>query len=384
MRILHVNSMLSGGGTDERSVRVAWGVMQRGHTTWMAGPDRREFSKVVRDLGIPFCPISITGWLKVPFIFGLARILRRERIQIVHARHGRDYWPTILAARLSGVRAKVVLSRHLAKSPSSWFSRRFLLQNCDAMVAVSEFTARVMREGVFEPGAENPERRFRPPMRGDFNRIRVVYGGIDTDEFRPSDASAQRAEWKLEPGHYVFGVAGSYALPRGKGQREFLEAAARIHTEVPHARFLIIGRGNLENILRADIERLGLTGKAWLPAYSHDMPKVMNALDCLVHPQVGTEALGSVVPEAHACGKPVIASDLDGIAEGFRFAGYGQLVSPGSVGELADAMKTWARRPALDMPARWELHARVAAAFSLPVAAKNLCDVYDDIMRRPG
>ena len=54
-------------------------------------------------------------------------LIRRERIQIVHGHHGRDLWPTVLAARLSGVRPKVVLTRHLAKSPSSWFSRRFLL-----------------------------------------------------------------------------------------------------------------------------------------------------------------------------------------------------------------------------------------------------------------
>jgi glycosyltransferase involved in cell wall biosynthesis len=37
----------------------------------------------------------------------------------------------------------------------------------------------------------------------------------------------------------------------------------------------------------------------------------MNAIDCLVHPQIGTEALPGVVAEAHACGKPVITTHLD-------------------------------------------------------------------------
>jgi len=42
----------------------------------------------------------------------------------------------------------VVLTRHMAKSPSTWFSRRFVLGQCDALIAVSDFVARVLREGV--------------------------------------------------------------------------------------------------------------------------------------------------------------------------------------------------------------------------------------------
>ncbi len=71
----------------------------------------------------------------------------------------------------------------------------------------------------------------------------------------------------------------------------------------------------------------------------------MNAIDCLVHPQIGTEAFGLVVLEAFACGKPVIASALDGIPEAFAVANFGQLVKPESVEELAGAMLTWAQRP---------------------------------------
>ena len=107
----------------------------------------------------------------------------------------------------------------------------------------------------------------------------------------------------------------------------------------------------------------------------------MNAIDCLVHPQVGTEALGLVVCEAHACGKPVIASALDGIPEAFAAAGYGQLIEPESVEALATAMKTWACRPPLDLPARLELHARVAGRFSLPRASRDLADFYQSLMQ---
>jgi glycosyltransferase involved in cell wall biosynthesis len=378
--VVHLNSMLSGGGTDGQCVKLAHGLRSLGHPVWLAGPDGREFTRVARELDVPFHATPDEGPLKLRFIRSAADLIRRERIQIVHGHHGRDLWPTVLAARLSGRRPLVVLTRHLAKSPSSWFSRRFLLGQSDALIAVSEFVAKVLCEGVYEPASPEPERRARPRMHGDSSKIHVIHGGIDTDRFRPLDAHEQRVQWGLTPEHFVFGVVGAYPLPRGKGQREFLEAAARISAQLPHARFLLIGRGDMGSILRADIERLKLVGKAWMTAYCQDMVAAMNALDCLVHPQVGTEAFPGVVLEAFACGKPVIASALDGIPEGFAIGGCGRLEPPEDVPALASAMLGQAKQPALTEAQRLALHERVAAEHSLPAWARKVSALYEKLV----
>jgi glycosyltransferase involved in cell wall biosynthesis len=382
IKVAHLNSMLSGGGTDDQCVKLAAGLRELGHHVWLAGPDGREFSRIVRELGVPFHVTPPEGPLKLRFIASAARLIRRENIQIVHGHHGRDLWPTIMAARLSGRRPLIVLTRHMAKSPSSWASRKFLLGQCDAMIAVSEFVARVLREGVYEPDSPEPERRSRPPLLGDYSKIHVIHGGIDTERFRPADARAQRKAWGLADADYAFAVVGGYNLPRGKGQREFLKAAAQIHRETPNARFLIVGRGNLESALRADIAELGLAGKAWLTPYCHDMPAAMNAVDCLVHPQVGTEAFPGVVLEAFACGRPVIASALDGIPEGFAIGGKGRLVTPEDIGELAQALAAQARQPRLAESERAELHRRVESGHSLRAAAAKVEAFYRGLLRR--
>jgi glycosyltransferase involved in cell wall biosynthesis len=373
--------MLTGGGTDDRSVRIAHALSKLGHKIWLAGPAGREFSKVAQQLGVSFHPLPV-GPLKLPLIAKTARFIHSERIEIIHARHGRDYWPAILAARLSGAGPKIVLSRHLAKSPGSWVSRRFLLGRCDALVAVSDFVAKVLREGDADPESDNPERHYRPPMLGDHSKIHAVYGGFDMERFKPMEAAAQRREWGLEDQHYAFGVVGGYALPRGKGQPEFLRAAAMIRERVPDARFLIVGRGNMKEMLEAQIEQSGLRGVARLTSYCNDMAAGMNALDCLVLPQVGTEAIPGVVIEAHACGKPVIGSDLDGIPEAFSVAGYGELVRRGSIEELGEAMAQWARKPRLGINERWKLHRLVAERFSLERAARDLAELYASLMEK--
>jgi len=381
-KVLHLNSLLTGGGTDDQCLKLACGLCQLGQPALLAGPDGREMSKAVREFGVPFRPTPPEGPLKCRLIASAAKLIRREGISIIHGHHGRDLWPTILAARLSGRRPKVVLTRHLAKSPSSWFSRRFLLGQCDALIAVSNFVATVLREGVYEPESPTLERRSRPPLNGDCSRIEVIHGGIDTDRFRPFESAAQRQEWGLRPEHFAFGVVGGYDLPRGKGQREFLLAAARVHQQLPQSRFLIVGRGNLEEVLNADIARLGLSGKAWLTPYCRDMPAAMNALDCLVHPQVGTEAFPGVVLEAFACGKRVIASALDGIPEAFAAGGKGCLVKPESVEELAAALVQWGGQPPPSPAQRAEMHEQVARAFSLLVLARRVNALYAGLMRK--
>jgi glycosyltransferase involved in cell wall biosynthesis len=379
LRILHLNSMLTGGGTDDQCVKLAAGLHQIGQKVWLAGPSGRDFEPVVKRSGVPFFDTGANAG-KLSFILRVARFIRDEKIQIVHGHHGRDIWPTIFAARLAGTRPKIVLTRHMAKSPSSWASRNFLLSQCDALIAVSEFVAKVLRKGVYEPNAIEAERRARPPLRGDYGKIHVIYGGIDTARFQPGQDQAMRSELGLQPSNYALAVAGGYDLPRGKGQREFLEAAARIHQEAPMARFLIIGRGNMENILKADIERLGLQQKAWLTGQKRDMPRIMNAIDCLVHPQIGTEALGLVVCEAHACGKPVVASSLDGIPEAFAAGAWGKLVPQEDVNALAHAMLEQIRSPRLDDAQKTAMHERVERFFSLSRQPEMVLRLYHRLL----
>jgi glycosyltransferase involved in cell wall biosynthesis len=109
------------------------------------------------------------------------------------------------------------------------------------------------------------------------------------------------------------------------------------------------------------------------------MPVVMNAIDCLVHPQIGTEAMGLVVMEAHACGRPVVASSLDGIPEAFGFGGLGELVPPEDVEALASAMRRIAqgRRPSEEE--RHRIHDRVAERMSLGRYVGDMMALYREI-----
>jgi len=105
----------------------------------------------------------------------------------------------------------------------------------------------------------------------------------------------------------------------------------------------------MDALLRDDIRHLGLEDRARLVGQQPDPKSLHHALDCLVHPQIATEAFPSVVLEAHACGRPVLASELDGIPEAWAIGKLGQLVRPGDANDLAHAMISASENQALSL-----------------------------------
>ena len=377
-RVMMLNSRLRGGGTDNQSLALAQGLIQQGWEVEVAGPDSAPLSMTAPALSpLPkFRPLQIVA---------LAGLLRRSRARIVHAHHGDDYWTALLASRLVQPRPLVVFSRHLAKSPRSPLSRKHLFANADAVIAVSGFVGRVLLNGDRDPASPVAERHHRPSSRLDPRRLHVIHTGIDTQLFCPRDRAftdSARRSLGLDPGDTVFGVVGGFDLPVGKGQRVFVRAARDVVRRLPKSKFLLAGTGSLAATLEQDIRHHGLEDRVLLIGHRPDAVSLHHALDILVHPQIATEAFPSVVLEAHACGRPVIASRLDGIPEAWAIGGLGHLVPTGDAAELAATMIGQADHPAPSEPERAAAHARVEAEASLPVQARRVADLYRRLMAR--
>lgn len=377
-RVVMLNSRLRGGGTDTQCLALAHGLCAQGWEVQMAGPEAANLSSKAPSLqSLPkFRPLQVLG---------LAGILRRSRARIVHAHHGDDYWTALLAARLVQPKPLVVFSRHLAKSPRSPLSRKHLFARADAVIAVSRFVAEVLTRGHRDPASPVAERHHRPPCRIDPRKLHVIHTGIDTKVLRPRDRAfteAARRTLGLAAGETVFGVVGGFDLPVGKGQRVFLRAARDVVRRLPKSKFLLAGTGTMADVLAEDIRHHGLAGRALLIGHHADPVALHHALDILVHPQIATEAFPSVVLEAHACGRPVIASRLDGIPEAWGLAGLGHLVPANDPGELAATMIGQAEHPALTEPERATAHACVEKEASLPVQARQVADLYRRLMAK--
>lgn len=361
MRILQLNTLFSGGGTDNQTLELAASLRDRGHEVCLAIPAQSRWETLARSSGVEILPLEAAGVLKSALVRKIGAFLRQERVQILHAHQGRDYWPAIAAARCARVGTRVVVSRHLMTRPR-FFSRCFLLSMAD-VVAVSRAAERVLRR----------------ELRGPKSRLHQIYGGIDITRFeveRSPVAHTLRARlgWPAEA--VGFGIVGAFNHPRGKGQLEFLAAASQLRAAFPLARFAVIGSGTMESMLRHEIATRGLEAIAAILPFTEDIPLIMNALDVLVHPAVGTEALGLVIWEAMASGRAVIASRLDGIPEAFLEKMHGLLVPPGDATALAEAMRFLLENP--ELRRHWGLAGRdfVTQKFSRATLAQRMEALY--------
>ena len=324
LRILQANSLFQGGGADNQTIDLCCGLRGLGDDVMLAVPEGCRLLPLVQEGSLRIETFPPKSWLKLAMIRRLIQIIRAWRPHVLHVHQGRDYWPAILAARLAFRGTRVVVTRHLLTRPRA--ASRWMLLRFAHVVTVSKAVLEVQQR----------------ELRGSASRLHQIYGGIDTAKFQPGRSEAARNFRRAqgwEEKHIVFGVVGACNLPRGKGQLEFVEAAVQLRPEFPDARYAVVGDGTMKPLLRERVAALGMDDIVRLVPFTHDMVTVLGALDVLTHPAVGTEALGLVLWEALASGKPVVASRLHGIPEAFREGEHGFLVPPGDARALAEAMK---------------------------------------------
>jgi teichuronic acid biosynthesis glycosyltransferase TuaC len=145
-------------------------------------------------------------------------------------------------------------------------------------------------------------------------KIQVIANGVDTARFHPLDAKSARKQLGLPEGGPIAVSVGS--LIESKGHHLLIASVAKLAAQFPKLRLYVIGEG----VYRANLEELvrekQLQNKVFLPGNrpNEELPLWFSAADlsCLMSSREGWP---NVVPEALACGTPVLATRAGGIPE---------------------------------------------------------------------
>ncbi len=311
-----------------------------------------------------FNPLLLLGYLcnVLAVSWRLARFIRRERIDLLHANSNNAHLYGGLAARWAGIPC-VWHCRDLVEL--GWLGT-WMMAWATAVIAISE----AVKLHLCQYGAEA--------------KIVTVHNGLDGAAFQKgTDDLAVRREWRILDDEFLVGMAGQ--LVPWKNHALFLKAAGRIASVIPEARFLIAGANlfdhdpDYEARLRTLAEEEGLDGRLIFTGYRADMGSVLASLDLLIHP-AAKEPLGRVILEAMSLGKPVIAIDSCGPAEIIHSGLDGFLVPPGDDGEMAEkAIALWRDR---DQAARIGAAARerIRRDFSISQSAEKIEPVYESVL----
>jgi glycosyltransferase involved in cell wall biosynthesis len=166
-------------------------------------------------------------------------------------------------------------------------------------------------------------------------KIRLIPSGVDPDRSSPGSGESFRRELGLAEGQPLVGAVGH--LADHKGHRYFIEAMPRIAESFPDARFVLVGDGELMEPLKRKAADLGLGEHLVFTGFRRDVDPIMDALDVFVMPS-HMEGLGTIVMDALAARKAVVAAEAGGIPEIVEDGANGLLVPPKTVAPLADAV----------------------------------------------
>lgn len=165
------------------------------------------------------------------------------------------------------------------------------------------------------------------------HKVRVVPNGVDIERFQPRPRSESlRRELGLPPTAPVAGIVA--ALRPEKNHELFLRVAARVRSQVPEARFLIVGDGIERTKLEHLSRELNLTDRVLFLGTRPDIADLLAQMD--VHVLTSRmEANPVSILEAMACGKPAVAPAVGSIPETVVDGVTGLLAPPGNEAALA-------------------------------------------------
>jgi Glycosyltransferase len=149
--------------------------------------------------------------------------------------------------------------------------------------------------------------------RGVICDVAVVPNGVATRTIRKSERERFRATHGIGTDEYVIAVLGRIEF-RQKAQDLAVQTIASFRRELFDCRFLFVGSGPDEQQLRKMIANLDLARIAHVLPWSDDPAEVYAGIDMLLIPS-RFEGVPLVMLEAMSCGLPVVASNVDGMAE---------------------------------------------------------------------
>lgn len=303
-------------------------------------------------------------------IASAVRLIRQQEIDIVQSHNAKAHIYGGMAARI----ARVPSVYHLHGVPKPSITRDGLVSLLSVMIparrtiACSSYVANAFR------AVWRTSRQVAPIRNGVMSGTPVSNGtGVTVrQEFGiPSEAPL---------------VVMPTRLQRWKGVHVFLDAAADVIEKCREARFMVVG-GALFGLgerytddLRRQVDRLGLGRAVAFTGYRADVSRFFDAADVVVHSSIDPDPFPTVLLEAMAWGKPVIASDLGGPREIVVDGVTGYLVPPGRAELQSQAIMRLIATPGLRLQMGKAGSARFLAEFQATRMTAELEALYEDVM----
>ncbi len=368
LRILYVLPVGERGGLEVVLLQILKSLDRSAFGPGVAVLEDGPFIAELRETGTPTWVIESGRVRNVPraaaTIMRLTRLVTEEGIDVVHTMNAKAHLYGGSAAAVCGL--PCVYHLHGVPRPSltrdGVVSALSVALPAARTVACSQFVADGFHEAWHSRRA-----------------VRVVRNGLIAPTLTPSPGQL-RAELRIPDGATLIVMVAR--LQRWKGVHVFIEAAAQVARLRSDVHFLVVGGAlfGLEETygldLRSRVATLGLDGTVVFTGHRIDVDRFFAAADVIVHASIEPDPFPTVLLEAMAAGKPVVASDLGGPREIVIEGETGYLVPPDCADRLAESILSLIENPDLRLRMGRAGAARFGAHFGAGRMAGELQAMY--------
>lgn len=355
---IQIDTARSWRGGQNQVLLTATGLRARGHrVVVVAHPDGELRKRLPADMEVVL--LAPRNEVDLPAAWHLSRLFRGVQPDVVHAHdpHGVAVAATALSIASPPRRPALVAARRVDFHLKGNSFSRWKYRQVDRFVTASE----AIRLLLIEDGVPA-------------DRTVTVHEGIDVDRVVGVESVSVREQYWFPPHSLIVGNIA--ALVPHKGQKHLIDAAAIVVREMPEARFLVLGEGELRASLEQQIKHLHLSQHVVLAGFRADVLAVLKGLDLFVMSSV-TEGLGTSLLDAMAASRAIVATRAGGIPEVVVDGETGLLVPPRDPRALAQAILDLLR----DEPKRRRFadagFARVRQRFSVDRMIEETLRVYE-------
>ncbi len=328
LNILHLYSDENWTGPAESVLNLLKELSKRGHKAFFAGVTKRrgKFLPKIREAGIPVIENLNLDKKSHPLdyfknLINLSRILKKERIDIIHTHFRYDH---ILASFIKR-RTLLIRTLHRADLEKVNFQERFMLRHKTGHIIT---ISKAIKEKVIRNLGIEPE------------RISTVYGAVDSNKFNPQISGNKiREEFKIDKDAPAVGMIAP--LQPYRKHLHLLRTIPQVRKEFPKVKFLLIGSiGSYQKVLKEEIEKLRISDSVIFIGYRDgDYSQVLALLDMEVFLVPGSDGSCRAVLEALAMAKPVVSAKVGPIPEIMKNGREGILINnPDAIDSLARAI----------------------------------------------
>ncbi|MEK6775501.1 MAG: glycosyltransferase family 4 protein [bacterium] len=381
IRVLHVHTLPVVSGSGINTYLTMKGMPGERFETALACAPGGRLNEIVREAGMDVHEVRnlvqpIHPLKDILALFEIIRIIRREKIDIVHTHNSKAGFLGRLAGKLAGTPVVIHTVHGFAFHQSEPLWRRTIFRLMEKLAAPwadhTIFISQPMIDWAREEGI----------LRG--TSYSKIYSGIDLDAFHGYGKEEQgklREELGLGKGSRVIGFVSK--LWEGKGHEIALHAMVRVAEEIPDAKLLLVGEGPLKPKLIELARKLGIEQSMVFAGFRTKIAEITSLCELCILPSF-FEGMGRVLLEAGACGKPVVASRVGGIPDVIVDGVTGFLVPSGDPAALSEAVLRLMRDPGSAVKMGEAARKRINEKYDVRTMVREITGLYDTCLSLKG